>query len=137
MATRSRIIVEQEDGTFRSIYCHWDGYPDHNGALLVNHYQDQEKCNQLMDLGDLSSLDENIGDEIDFNDDELREENKQCLSYKRDRKEPNTDGKVYQTKRFNTTMGEEYLYLKEIGKDWMVAYAHSQQFSDLKHLVGE
>ena len=24
---------------FIGIYCHWDGYPSHNGAILLHHYQ--------------------------------------------------------------------------------------------------
>ena len=28
MATRSRIAIELSDGTVKSVYCHWDGYPD-------------------------------------------------------------------------------------------------------------
>ena len=27
MATRSRIAKQNPDGTIKSVYCHWDGYP--------------------------------------------------------------------------------------------------------------
>ena len=35
MGTRSRIGIRNADDSVDSIYCHWDGYPDHNGRLLV------------------------------------------------------------------------------------------------------
>lgn len=56
MATRSRIAIEHQDGTVESIYCHWDGYPTHNGAILNEHYRDRSKVEKLIALGNISSL---------------------------------------------------------------------------------
>lgn len=56
MATRSRIAIEKEDGSVESIYCHWDGYPEHNGQVLLDCYSNREKTQALIDLGDISSL---------------------------------------------------------------------------------
>ena len=55
MSTRSTISLKTKDG-YRSIYCHFDGYPDHNGNLLLDHYDTQEKVEELIALGSLSSL---------------------------------------------------------------------------------
>lgn len=60
MATRSRIGIENEDGKVSSIYCHWDGYPDNNGKILVEHYTDREKVKELIALGSISTLKENV-----------------------------------------------------------------------------
>jgi len=60
MATRSRIGIENEDGTVSSIYCHWDGYPTGNGRMLVEYYSDREKVKELIALGSISSLCKNI-----------------------------------------------------------------------------
>ena len=38
MATRSAIGLKKIDGTIEAVYCHWDGYPAHNGKILMNHY---------------------------------------------------------------------------------------------------
>lgn len=56
MATRSRIAIEDQDGTARSIYCHNDGYPSHHGPILLEHYTTQEKVESLIALGSISSL---------------------------------------------------------------------------------
>jgi hypothetical protein len=56
MATRSTIALEFADGTVGQVYCHWDGYLEHNGAILQDHYKDPFKLRDLIDLGDISSL---------------------------------------------------------------------------------
>jgi len=64
MGTRSRIAVMHGDNC-KSVYCHWDGYLEHNGSLLQKHY-DSAKANNLVALGDLSSLKPEIGEKHAF-----------------------------------------------------------------------
>ena len=61
MGTRSTIALEFADGTVQQVYCHWDGYLEHNGKILQEHYSDPFKLRDLIDLGDMSSLGINIG----------------------------------------------------------------------------
>lgn len=56
MGTRSRIGIEMPDHTIVSVYCHWDGYVEHNGKILVEHYQNREDVQELIDGGGISSL---------------------------------------------------------------------------------
>jgi hypothetical protein len=56
MGTRSTIALEYADGTVGQIYCHWDGYLEHNGAILQEHYSDPFKLKELLALGGFSSL---------------------------------------------------------------------------------
>ena len=56
MSTRCRIAIKEENGTYRSIYCHNDGYPEGVGVTLETYYVNPDKIEDLMDLGDLSSL---------------------------------------------------------------------------------
>jgi hypothetical protein len=60
MATRSNIGIENENGRVSAIYCHWDGYPEYNGKILKEHYSDRNKLQQLLELGDISSLKEDL-----------------------------------------------------------------------------
>ena len=92
MATRSHIGVRNTDGTVDYIYCHFDGYPSHNGKILIDHYADMDKVNALMKLGDLSILGAEIGGQQDF-DDRSTHNRDWCLAYGRDRNEPNTSVK--------------------------------------------
>ena len=60
MATRSLIGMELEDGTVEAIYCHYDGYLNHNGRILINSYTTAEKVSELISLGGISSLGHNL-----------------------------------------------------------------------------
>jgi len=62
MATRSRIGIVNSDGSVSHIYCHWDGYLEHNGKILYEHYQDEEKVKELIKLGKLSALGKTIAE---------------------------------------------------------------------------
>ena len=102
MGTRSRIGVMHGDNV-KSVYCHWDGYLEHNGAILQEHY-DSVKANQLVALGDLSSLKPNIGEKHAFSQFELRAEEvagykllteNMCTFYGRDRGETGTEWKTH------------------------------------------
>ena len=56
MATRGRIGIEMPDHSVVSVYCHWDSYPENNGRILVEHYQNREDVKELIDGGSMSSL---------------------------------------------------------------------------------
>lgn len=101
MGTRSRIGVMHGDNV-KSVYCHWDGYLEHNGVMLQEHY-DSAKANQLVALGDLSSLKPEIGiqhafgyhgTEISAEDYETQFGN-MCTFYGRDRGEKGTAWKTH------------------------------------------
>jgi hypothetical protein len=50
----------QPDGKIKSVYCHFDGYPDHVGKMLFEFHNTEEKANQLVALGALSCLYEHL-----------------------------------------------------------------------------
>ena len=83
MSTNSTISLLNDDGTVTSVYCHWDGYPTHNGRLLVDHYNNPEIIRQLLAHGSMSILGKNIGEQHDFNDNDPNV----CTFYHRDRDE--------------------------------------------------
>lgn len=60
MGTRSTIAIEFADGSISQVYCHFDGYLEHNGKILVEHYIDPFKVRALVDLGGFGSLRETI-----------------------------------------------------------------------------
>lgn len=60
MSTRSTISVLNKDNTVTSIYCHSDGYLQGVGYMLFTHYNTPEMVQELIALGDLSCLQENL-----------------------------------------------------------------------------
>jgi len=133
MGTRSRIGVMHGDKC-KSVYCHWDGYLAHNGAILQEHY-DSAKANHLVALGNISSLGKAIGEahpfskfDIDKDDpdfdklvalNELAEDNGWTTFYMRDRGEKDQEFQVAHT--FDQFLeqvdhcGAEYYYIMRDG----------------------
>ena len=91
MATRSTIALEFADGTVEQVYCHWDGYLDNNGVILLQHWSDPFKLRELIDLGDMSSLGERIGTQHPFD----KAPQGECTFYLRDRKESGCEAKKF------------------------------------------
>ena len=63
MGTRSRVAVMHGD-VCKSVYCHYDGYLDYTGRILLAHY-DSTKANQLVARGDNSGVKETL-EEMNF-----------------------------------------------------------------------
>lgn len=134
MATRSTIAMEFADGTVQQVYCHWDGYLDNNGEILLNNYKDPFKLQELIDLGDISSLGPNIGDKHEFdipfaygtaeyNAESERRRNITTF-YGRDRGETGTEAvyyKDYADYRANCQF-EEYNYILRKDGNWYVEF---------------
>jgi len=129
MGTRSGIAVQHGD-KIKAVYCHWDGYLEHNGYILDRYY-DSVKANNLVALGDLSSLGADIGEAQDFDTPNeyledvehnfLTSVSKQCKFYGRDRGESGTEFKVFfGEQEFVNGIDGEYFYLMRDGM-WYVS----------------
>jgi hypothetical protein len=118
MATRSRIGIQNEDGSVTSVYCHWDGYPEHNGDILVNHYKEREKVQKLIGLGSISSL----APEIDAPEGHSFENPVPgvTVAYYRDRGENFNQRQNISPENFFVSDIEEYGYLYTLEGEWLV-----------------
>jgi hypothetical protein len=128
MATRSRIAIEDEKGTVRSIYSHWDGYPSHNGKILFEHFQNPEKVKNLIELGDISSL----APEIELVEGHTFENPVKGVTvfYGRDRNEPNTGAKTHLDRNsFLRSDVEEYGYLFTNEGKWLMVNGHKKAYT--------
>jgi hypothetical protein len=136
MGTRSRIGVMHGDKC-KSVYCHWDGYLEHNGAILQEHY-DSAKVNHLVSLGDLSTLRENImvPDGVDHSFEKPLPGI--TVFYGRDRGETGTEFKVAHTFAEFLEQADnccaEYYYIMKDGV-WYVGTTYENTHSLSKRLV--
>jgi len=121
MATRSAIGYKTPEGKVRAKYCHYDGYVVGVGRTLQEHYQQARKIAQLVELGDMSTLDAEIGVQVDFDDRAAQEG--QCVFYGRDRGESNTEAREFETVQefveYYAGAGCEYFYL-HTAAGWIV-----------------
>lgn len=142
MATRSAIGIKLENGDIMAAYCHWDGYPSRNGAILAENYTDPEKIKALISLGDISSLGPEIGTMHTFDTYNLSEEEKEKYKdmttfYGRDRGEEGTEYKTFDhfvpfVEYYDDT-GAEYFYLYDQG-EWLVS-AYGHEFKNLNEVL--
>lgn len=132
MGTRSVIGVMHGD-VCKAVYCHWDGYIDHNGVILQEHY-DSVKANNLVALGDISSLGTEIGEQHPFSYIGIMEAKEyddkygsMTTFYGRDRGEKNVDYRVLHSYeeflKFFESCGAEYAYIMDQGTWYVKQYS--------------
>ena len=108
MATRSLIGTQVNGEIANIIYCHWDGYPDHVGQLLVEHYNTPTTVAELLELGDLSTLGKTTDESV---------------AYHRDKKEPkwmteSRDVKINELETVASDYGVDYVYIFNDKFEW-------------------
>jgi hypothetical protein len=143
MATRSAIGFLEYDGSVIGIYCHWDGYLEGVGKTLVEHYNDTYKVLDLLELGDISSLGEELGEKHPFSchfsnlspqayDDAY---GKMTTAYGRDREEDCPAKDFADATAFRSHYSDcQFFYLYD-GKEWTYAERGRPYFKALPMLV--
>ena len=112
MGTRSTIGMS-EGFKVKAIYCHWDGYPEGVGATLAEHYTDAKKVRQLLELGNISALRQEIGEAQEFNS--PKEE--WTIAYGRDRGDSNISAKTDLYEELIKDQNVDYVYIFD-GDHW-------------------
>ena len=69
MGTNAIIVKENINGKFEGVRLNYDGYLEHAGRILHEHYNNEDKIDVLLKQGDLSILDT---------------ESDKCMTYNRD-----------------------------------------------------
>ena len=109
MSTRSRIAVEQEDGTVLSVYCHNDGYVSGVGSELLNMFPNGTDVTDVINYikkGDRTTV---------------------GMSYKEWRDEDCPNDTVGSLTDFFEGDIEEYGYLYTFKKEWLVKASYASQ----------
>lgn len=89
----------------KSIYCHFDGYLDGVGKILVEHYTTPKKVESLLNLGPISSLGENP--------------DLQTIAFSRDLGETDVEFRMDTFKDYLKSKTVEYIYLfSPITNEW-------------------
>ena len=140
MATRSTIAKLGKDGIIKAVYCHNDGYLEHNGKVLNEYYRDESKVDELLAHGYISSLNENIGVKLDFDDYMSFHEKKQCRFYHRDRGEDlmfnEFESDIEYIEWAKDSCNAEYIYMFAFGA-WYVYDDYVGKFIELEEALYE
>ena len=119
MSTRSVIAIANQNNTVQAIYCHSDGYVEHNGRILQENYKNRETVEQLIELGDLSSLAETINE---------------CTAYHRDRGEPaaHTMSRTYDS--YQEMLENEF---EDSDREFVYVFLRSDAWTVINHRTAE
>ena len=143
MATRSVIAkLDSKSKQIAAVYCHNDGYLEHNGCILDSYYQDESKVDELLKQGDISSLGENIGEKVDFGDTELIHKNKQCTFYYRDRGENRKNPAILEDdialiEFANEDCDAQFIYMYAFGAWYVYDFKAPYQFKELDDVLSK
>ena len=113
MLTRSNILIQQPDNTYLGIYCHWDGDLSLNGCILNACYQNREKVEALISLGDISQLGETL--------EPANQEKTSCVAYGRDKGYKDTKARIYRSLDCLNDFGNnfcEFNYVYGLDNSW-------------------
>ena len=126
MATRSRIGLLLDSEHVLSVYHHWDGYPSFLGVFLQQNYTTKEQIAELLDGGDISSIDS----DTDWNDEKV---DNHVLYYndRGEKTEPRLDLNVEDYIENKLSAMEEYAYLFENG-EWICYDLDTKQPVEIK-----
>jgi hypothetical protein len=128
MATRSAIALEtgipelELSGVIHSVYCHWDGYPEHNGKLLHEVYNTYRSVSALLSGGSISSLAESF-EKTEFHHRDMGRELEPVSTY------DNRDEFIAYSR------GLDYLYLFNQNDAWEVYEFATHQWHNLAELL--
>jgi len=138
MSTRSYIAKKQPDDTFKAIYCHFDGYPEGVGQVLVDSFTDESKVDRLLELGSLSYLRYDIETQNHFQTFPIREEEVELkdvtMAYHRDRGDEliiNEFSNLEELLEFFSDSWGEYLYVYDT-LEWVMKNDNDDFFMTVK-----
>lgn len=117
MGTSAIIILEKENNQgFDAVSVNYDGYLNHTGRMLLQHYNSVEKVQELIQLGDLSFLDQTL---------------QESIFYHRDRNESWYNNNPRQSSRLHdlTMFDYSWAYLMDRDGTWKVAHVGMGQDS--------
>lgn len=118
MATRSFILKENKDGTYTGIYCHCDGDLNFNGKILALNYDDRKKVEELISLGDLSSLKSVIHPDKTKPHTFAKPQRGVCVFYGRDRGETDVGPAVITLEKLDNDIFIEFIYVYTLDNQW-------------------
>ncbi len=118
MSTRAIIGKQIDDDSYLSVYLHREGYVDYSGVLLQTHYATTEQVDQLLALGNMSSLGISVND---------------CLFYNRDTQESWGTAKP-KLRNLQEICSEEWVYIWD-GTQWLGSESSSFNLIPMQELL--
>jgi hypothetical protein len=123
------ICKQVKEDKYKCVYCHFDGYLNNVGLLLIKYYNTPELVDKLLNLGDISSLSCNIDPNPNLEHNFYHPQPYVTVAYGRDRGDSDVEAKYYtldELKHFDF----DYVYIYTDDNKWN--YIHSNRLKNLK-----
>lgn len=139
MSTRSLICMQIDDDKYEAIYCHSDGYLTYNGSMLLDHYNDKEKLQKLLDLGNISCLQQNIEPDPTrpHSFDYSQRQDDVVVAYGRDRGEENQEKSIRTLQELKDWDWIEFIYIFNKENKWKYLEYPFEKMIDLKEGIAK
>jgi len=136
MSTSAGIGMVMPDGSVKAIHLHWDGYPGSAGAILGGWYKTPERLEQLLALGDISSLGTKLEPDPEKEHNKYNYQEDVVLAYHRDYRERMVAPRIFTDKAAYELNGKsvfsaDFLYLFEDGKWYVKGIYHTEGWIEL------
>ena len=134
MSTRSLICIQRGKNKYEAIYCHSDGYLTYNGQMLNDHYNDREKVEKLIKLGNISCLNEKIDPDptrphsFDYSE----RQDDVTVAYGRDRGEKGQESTLCSMRELKDWDWIEYIYIFNTKNEWIYSGYPFDEFKNVK-----
>ena len=119
MSTRVWIAKELDNGKYRSIYCHSDGYPSHTGMILLKHYDTEEKLDELLKLGDISIIGGILAPDPTKPHNRMLQQDGVTLAYGRDMGKKDVEARERSYSAITTGTNCDHTYIFTRDQKWM------------------
>lgn len=134
MSTRSYIAMKTGEDTYKGVYCHYDGYLDYNGVMLLEHYNSKERVEELLSYGNISSLREKIAPEKGSTHSFDKPDKDVTIFYSRDRGEEGQEAFTCTEEELkDPSSWIEYIYVFDNGR-WYYSAITRIGFTEFKPL---
>lgn len=120
MSMRSYIAKRVGEDQYLTIFCHYNGYPDDNGEILVKYYNTPDRLDQLLALGDLHSLGKRIAPDPNYPHNSTHPQKGVTIAYQRDEGMTNCGAVIMSLDELNDWLsdGVEYSFVYDQG-NWL------------------
>ena len=136
MSTRAWIAKEVDNGKYRSIYCHSDGYLSHTGMILLKHYDTEEKLDELLKLGDISLIGGVLAPDPTKPHNRVEQQEGVTLAYGRDIGKKNVETRERSYSAITTETNCDHTYIFTRDQKWTFVKL-GQQMLEIKDLAEE
>ena len=119
MGTHSYIAKQIGPNQYRTVYCQLDGHLEYQGAMLLEHFSDPDRIDQLLDLGDIYLLEPKLDPDASRKHDCINHQDGVTVAFQRDADCTGVEARVMTLQELdNSDEFIEFVYIFNQNNQW-------------------